>query len=584
MNPINRKEKYYQGILDGTSSGLPTPITREEAYLKAIAENGGGGGESTGIWKPSVSNEGVISWEKSTSTATPEEQNIKGPQGETGETGATGETGPAGPGLASGGVAGSLLFKSSNDDYATEWVDSGIATVEGNPATANTDSAGIGVQTVVDIEPIQAGSGDPSPENVREISGYESVEVEVYGRNALHLPNAVYQEAGTTITVSDGVITVNGTSTEAINLTLGTFDEKGTFIANDKNASGRISIYTSNNLFNFDSPNTFTSDGTETTVKMYFGANQTFNNVQLKPMVRLSTDSDDTFEAPKGYDLTIPLPETVYGGTLDVESGTLTVDRGIIDLGDLTWVKGAVGFDTTGLANLIKLPASNYDPANIICSIYSTKSIMTASNGDICVNVTGNMVAIDSRYSDAATFKTAVTGQKLVYELATPYTISLPPHQIKLLQGENNLSTNAHSISLTYRKGKVVMNSDLEGLADSVNVLADEVDSFGIKPLTATALSDAVTISTFSAMKINKNVIFSCRVVITPTEEGSMPLFAINGVECPFYHTATGRNTVRGIDGRWSIDKDTNILAWTVVSTELDRSNDILIQGVLAVK
>lgn len=143
MKPITRKEKILDAILSGNTDNIPTPITREETYLEAIAKkgSGGGGGESTGIWKPSVSDEGVISWEKSTSTVTPEEQNIKGPQGETGETGATGPQGPAGPGLASGGAAGSLLFKSSNDDYATEWVDSGIATVEGNPATAETYTA-----------------------------------------------------------------------------------------------------------------------------------------------------------------------------------------------------------------------------------------------------------------------------------------------------------------------------------------------------------------------------------------------------------------------------------------------------------
>lgn len=44
MEPITRQEKFYDAILTGDSSGLPDPITREETYLKAIAENGGGGG------------------------------------------------------------------------------------------------------------------------------------------------------------------------------------------------------------------------------------------------------------------------------------------------------------------------------------------------------------------------------------------------------------------------------------------------------------------------------------------------------------------------------------------------------------
>ena len=47
MDPITRKEKFYDAILTGDTSGLPDPITREEIYLKAIAENGGGGGGGT---------------------------------------------------------------------------------------------------------------------------------------------------------------------------------------------------------------------------------------------------------------------------------------------------------------------------------------------------------------------------------------------------------------------------------------------------------------------------------------------------------------------------------------------------------
>jgi len=47
-NPKNRKEKYLNAIATGDPSGLPTPITREEAYLAFIAENGGGGGGGTG--------------------------------------------------------------------------------------------------------------------------------------------------------------------------------------------------------------------------------------------------------------------------------------------------------------------------------------------------------------------------------------------------------------------------------------------------------------------------------------------------------------------------------------------------------
>lgn len=57
------------------------------------------------------------------------ETGATGPQGPQGETGATGSQGPqgvqgpAGPGVESGGTAGQVLTKYSNNDYATYWAD-----------------------------------------------------------------------------------------------------------------------------------------------------------------------------------------------------------------------------------------------------------------------------------------------------------------------------------------------------------------------------------------------------------------------------------------------------------------------------
>lgn len=44
MEPITRKEKFLAAA-GGQSVDLPTPVTREEVFLKAIAEGGGGGSD-----------------------------------------------------------------------------------------------------------------------------------------------------------------------------------------------------------------------------------------------------------------------------------------------------------------------------------------------------------------------------------------------------------------------------------------------------------------------------------------------------------------------------------------------------------
>lgn len=95
-----------------------TGIDRIELYVDARdiqSDNGSGSGDGSGgtgtgdntgtttndgIWRPSVSNSGDLSWTRSTSTTAPSTVNIKGPSGPTGpkgDQGLTGLQGPAGP-------------------------------------------------------------------------------------------------------------------------------------------------------------------------------------------------------------------------------------------------------------------------------------------------------------------------------------------------------------------------------------------------------------------------------------------------------------------------------------------------------
>lgn len=89
------------GIPPGGETGQVLGKTTNNDYdVEWIDQTGGGGGGSDSIWKPSVSDEGEISWEKSISTTPPETQNIKGPigpKGDTGDTGPQGEQGIQGP-------------------------------------------------------------------------------------------------------------------------------------------------------------------------------------------------------------------------------------------------------------------------------------------------------------------------------------------------------------------------------------------------------------------------------------------------------------------------------------------------------
>lgn len=47
LAPITHKEKFLAKASGDYSGELPEAVTREEKYLKKIAENGGGGGSGT---------------------------------------------------------------------------------------------------------------------------------------------------------------------------------------------------------------------------------------------------------------------------------------------------------------------------------------------------------------------------------------------------------------------------------------------------------------------------------------------------------------------------------------------------------
>lgn len=114
--------------------GVPAGGTAGQVLAKLSGDdydtgwvNGGSGGQGT-TFTPSVSQEGVISWTNNGGLPNPEPVNIKGPTGETGAHGAKGDIGPQGEpgeGVPTGGLAGQVLKKHSDEDFDTIWANAG---------------------------------------------------------------------------------------------------------------------------------------------------------------------------------------------------------------------------------------------------------------------------------------------------------------------------------------------------------------------------------------------------------------------------------------------------------------------------
>ena len=158
---------------------------------------------------------------------------------------------------------------------------------------------------------------------------------------------------------------------------------------------------------------------------------------------------------------TIALGDTVYGGTLDVTGGVLTVDRAMVDLGTLNWgySSDSAEFYTNGIAGTSINWHNWADTPPLLCSRYKPISNALMSSTDFCVGYAYNSTQLrikDSHYTVAADFKAAMSGVQLVYELATPFEITLTPTQIDTLIGTNNIWSDAGAVKAYVADGELV--------------------------------------------------------------------------------------------------------------------------------
>lgn len=152
---------------------------------------------------------------------------------------------------------------------------------------------------------------------------------------------------------------------------------------------------------------------------------------------------------------------TVYGGTLDVTTGVLTVTRGIVDFGDLNWNKGqstSISWApiVSGPLAAMKRPASNSVPVDAICSEYKTTPASGGhSNYQIYCNVSGSTYfgLYNANFAELTTseIKAALTGVKMVFALNTPVTYQLTPTEVRTLLGENNIWADTGDVTVEYR-------------------------------------------------------------------------------------------------------------------------------------
>ena len=302
----------------------------------------------------------------------------------------------------------------------------------------------------VDIEPVQAGSGDPAPDNVRPISGWTDCKVTRTGKNLCYdtlnglvsvgvvdsfyynnndCRSLVFQcKQGETYIASGG--TFNRCS-------LGIFDALPTTGTKAKSVVNGTA----------GQPITANADG----VGVLYVSNAPVD-VSTAQIELGSTAS--AYEPYQGQTYTIDLDGTRYGGTLDVTSGKLTVTYGITTITGSTSIR-ANGITANTSRFITTITGKKSGMANYICDRFVVDDIQ----GDVVGNSAGRTSSASVEfYLPVSVPQNVADGQawfadnptQVVFELATPIEVDLDPVTISTLLGTNNIFADCGDTTVDY--------------------------------------------------------------------------------------------------------------------------------------
>lgn len=335
---------------------------------------------------------------------------------------------------------------------------------------------------VVQIEPVQEGSGDTSPDNVRPITGWTRAKVTRTGKNLIPMPyrsspnGEAFTTNGITFTPNDdGTITIDGTATAnaiyyirtasgVLPLKAGTYTMKG--ILNGGLNTLAFRVYDENGTIGYARNTDFTFDldqSRKISLSLYVYAGYTANNEVVKPMLVYGSTSTD-YEPYHGetYDITFPSEAgTVYGGTLDVVSGVLTVDKVGVIIDSTIPFNASTSYPGSFYKNrnAFSIPVPAWDKVTIICSHAKRITILnqhTYTIGSMYIDGSVNLrlLGTDATLEDWNTYvdaqKTNGTPVTIVYNIETPITYQLTPTEITTLLGVNNIWADTGDIEVKF--------------------------------------------------------------------------------------------------------------------------------------
>ena len=333
-----------------------------------------------------------------------------------------------------------LSYLSGATSNVQEQIDTTPVSMNGNPI-AITDAANIPCESLtMTIEPIQSGSGTPSIDNVRPITGLTEANAMTHGvnmwdeetRNGYYLVENGRFYPDSSQLCSKNLIPVLPNTTYrlvGVNDTIVFCNASGAYISGVRNTN----VFTTPSncyyiAFNFGSTygGTYNHD-----VSVNYPQSYTEYHPYQKNTATISFGGD-----------------TVYGGTVDFNTGILT----------LTWANINI---TSGVSrytdHLFYKFIDNgirytFSSDGLKCDKFATHNERTEDRVIVDFQARLEFWTVNA-FSSVADFM-AYCGNSIqaVYKLATPQTVQLTPTQLTLLKGTNIVSANGSTIRLSYQK------------------------------------------------------------------------------------------------------------------------------------
>lgn len=358
--------------------------------------------------------------------------------------------------LAVENTGGVLALKRKNAaDVVPESASPVIGAASGSMA-AIPDAAGERVFRSVSaaFEPEQSGTGDPTPDNVRPITGRTAVRVTRCGKNML--PNVTRAVNAANVMIGQ---TASYTAAWDIHLAPGTYTVSAAltkacylkYINKDGTISGNSTLRASPSVqITVPAEDDFA-------FWIYLSGGVVPDDIISFQLERGSAATDYEPYAGAVFDVSLPAEASpAYGGTADAAKGVLTVKKIVVDMGTLTWSKATQYGHATFYAELPGGAQTNTFFA--LCSHYKavydiqyTTDNIIVPYGNAAYQSSRVAVRDDARASmTAAQFKTAVSGAQLVYELAEPVEYTFTPVPIPALAGLNNVWADCGPVEVEY--------------------------------------------------------------------------------------------------------------------------------------